>query len=172
MPKIYNAGNLEFHEKKASLSQYCWHASENLSEQAGAERLNFNIKSLDPGKFSYPYHFHHNCEEVFVILSGGAMLRSPDGFRELRESNIVFLESGPSGAHQLYNHTDKPCVYLDLGSADKLDVCEYPDTGKVNILPEQKIFATNGAAGYFDGEQDVESHWPENIINPKPKAGL
>jgi uncharacterized cupin superfamily protein len=36
--------------------------------------LYFNIKSLFPGKFSYPYHFHRNAEELFVILKGEGTL--------------------------------------------------------------------------------------------------
>jgi hypothetical protein len=34
---------------------------------------------LDPGKFSFPYHFHRAAEELFVILSGEAILRFPEG---------------------------------------------------------------------------------------------
>ncbi|CQR55260.1 cupin domain-containing protein [Paenibacillus riograndensis] len=71
---------------------------------AGSKHLLFEIRSLDPGKYSYPYHFHRSAEEIFVILSGRAMLRTPAGFQELWEGDTVFFESGPEGAHQLFNH--------------------------------------------------------------------
>ena len=48
-------------------------------------------------------------------------------------------------------------VYIDLRTLNKLDVYEYPDTGKVNILPKLKIF--------YRGEQNISEIWAD--INSK-----
>jgi uncharacterized cupin superfamily protein len=100
--------------------------------------------SLDPGKYSYPYHFHRNPEELFVILLGKAILRKFNNkFVEIAENDILFFEMGQEGAHQLYNHTDKPCIYLDLRTINGVDICEYPDSGKIMILPYLETYQSN-----------------------------
>lgn len=63
-----------------------------------------------------------------LLLSGSATLRTPDGLEEMYEGEIMFFEAGATGVHQLYNHTEKPCTYLDLRSSIGYDVCEYLDS--------------------------------------------
>jgi hypothetical protein len=40
-----------------------------------------------------------------------------------------------------------------------MDVCEYPDSGKLNILPEQQVFLRADEADYYEGEQNVKAIW-------------
>ena len=110
------------------------------------ENLNFDVRQLYPGQYCSAYHFHRFAEELFVIISGSATLRTPEG-----------LET----AHQLYNHTQEPCVYLDIRTCLGYDVCEYPDSHKIYLVPTGEIFDKNIRAGYFDGEQDVANKWKE-----------
>ncbi|MNP43390.1 hypothetical protein D3C76_1372070 [compost metagenome] len=70
------------------------------------------------------------------------MLRTPDGYTELGEGDIAFFEIGPTGAHQLFNHTNEPFKYLDIRTNHGIDIVEYPDSGKINILPEHEIYQT------------------------------
>nr|WP_243425556.1 cupin domain-containing protein [Clostridium paridis] len=121
--------------------------------------MQFNVRFLDPGKYSYPYHFHRNSEELFVILSGTVTLRIPDEFLILNEGDIVFFKMGPSGAHQLYNHTTEPCKFLDIRTVFGLDVCEYPDSGKINILPYEEIYESSAKVDYYKGEEKVKDKW-------------
>ena len=165
LPGIFNAKELDYSFKETPIEDFNLHASPFLSDIVKAKHLDFNVKSLDPGKFSCPYHFHRNSEELFVILSGKSTLRIPDKFTELKPGDIVFFETGPAGAHQLYNHTSEPCVYLDLASENGLDVCEYPDSGKINILPERDIFQSVNRVGYYTGEDKVREKWPDEILN-------
>lgn len=104
---------------------------------------------------------------MFVILSGSVMLRIPDGFKELTEGDIVFFEMGPEGAHQLYNHTDQPCRYLDIRTDLGLDVCDYPDSGKTNILPYREMYQADTKVDYFKGEKNVSEKWPDTIVKRK-----
>jgi uncharacterized cupin superfamily protein len=167
MAKIFNAKNMDFELRNSPIPEFCWHTSPNLSELAQSKVLNFQIRSLDPGKFSYPYHSHRNAEEMFVIFSGSATLRTPEGYTELTEGDIVFFEMGSEGAHQLYNHTDQPCCFLDIRTDLGLDVCDYPDSGKVNILPFREIYQADARVDYYQGEDHVSEHWPESIIHKK-----
>ncbi|OMD38498.1 hypothetical protein BSK49_16355 [Paenibacillus odorifer] len=66
---------------------------------------------------------------------------------------------GPEGAHQLYNHSDAPCRYLDLRTNQGIDICEYPDSGKINILPYQEIYQADEQADYCKGEEHVREKW-------------
>lgn len=167
MARIFNAKNTAFELRESPIPEFCWHTSPDLSELAQSKVLNFQIRSLDPGKFSYPYHSHRNAEEMFVILSGNATLRTPDGYTELTEGDIVFLEMGAEGAHQLYNHTALPCQYLDIRTDLGLDVCDYPDSGKINILPPRDIYLADAKVDYSLGEDHVSEHWPESIVHKK-----
>jgi len=164
MPKIFNAKSITFEQRKSRIPEFLWHTSPRLAELSNAKYLQFDIRSLDPGKLSFPYHFHRAAEELFVVLSGEAMLRSPEGFQKISEGDIVYFEEGATGAHQLYNHGDVPCIYLDMRTTTGIDVCEYPDSGKVNILPYMNIFESSSAVNYYKGEEGALEKWPKELI--------
>jgi uncharacterized cupin superfamily protein len=164
MPHIYNATSTQFKTRKSPVPEFSWHTSEGLSEIAKSKYLDFEIRSLDPDRFSYPYHFHRDAEEPFVILSGEVTLRTPEGFQQLNAGDIVFFESGPNGAHQLYNHSNIACQYLDIRTKTGIDICEYPDSGKINILPYKEVFDSAGKADYYRGEDSVRKKWPKEIM--------
>lgn len=164
MPSVFSIKDLPFKMMRSPVPEFRWHTSPNLSKAAGAKHVEFYARSLDSGKFSFPYHFHRNWEELFIIISGSAMLRTPEGFRELNEGDVVFFEMGSSGAHQLYNHTDRPCVYVDIRTAVGMDVCEYPDSGKINILPYHEVYRSQDKADYYLDEDNVADRWPGEII--------
>ena len=170
MPKIFRRQDFKFEQRKSPVPEFSWHTSQRFWEVAGSKYLQFDIRSLDSGKFSYPYHFHRASEELFLIISGEATLRSPQGFAKLAQGDLVFFETGASGAHQLYNHGDIPCVYLDIRTTFHIDVCEYPDSGKINILPYSEIFEYSSKVDYYKGEGEVEKQWPKEIVR-KSSAG-
>ncbi|WP_187355285.1 cupin domain-containing protein [Paenibacillus tengchongensis] len=159
MPVIFNEENVSFKVRQSPVPEFSWHTTEKLSELYGSQHLIFHIRSLDPGKYSYPYHFHRNAEEMFVILSGKALLRTPEGLQEVKAGDTVFFETGPGGAHQLFNHTELPCTYLDLRTNNGLDVAEYPDSGKINILPYEEVYQAEGRVDYYLGETETAEIW-------------
>lgn len=167
MPTVFHTKDLPFEPKKSSLPQFAWQTSPRLAELAGAKQLDFDLRSLDPGRFSFPYHFHRAAEELFLILSGEATLRTPEGFERLGPGDLIFFEQGSSGAHQLYNHGIRPCVYLDIRTTVGIDVCEYPDSGKLAILPELEVFERDARVRYFQGEENVAAKWPEEILKKR-----
>jgi uncharacterized cupin superfamily protein len=120
----------------------------------------FNENNLSFRLRQSPVHFHRNAEEIFVILSGEATLRTPEKFVKVSEGDIIFFEMGPEGAHQLYNHAEQPCRFLDIRTVAGIDVCEYPDSGKINILPYREVFPKDAEADYYQGEERVSEKWP------------
>ena len=164
MPTIFRKKDLHFVMRESPIDAYRWSTTPRLGQSVHARLLNFDIRSLEPGKFSFPYHFHRASEEFFLILSGEISLRTPAGFEKLTEGDMVFFEEGPGSAHQLYNHSDSACVYLDVRAAAGIDVSEYPDTGKVAILPGMELFEGANKSEYYKGEEDVVSKWPQQLI--------
>ncbi|WP_058304125.1 cupin domain-containing protein [Gorillibacterium timonense] len=160
MATRFQIDSLPLTQKQSPVPEFAWHTSERLSRLAQSKHLTFDIRSLDPDKYSYPYHYHHSSEELFVILEGAAMLRTPIGVEEVKAGDLLFFETGPSGAHQLFNHTDLPCKYLDIRTENGLDAVEYPDSGKINImLAEQRIYDVDSEVDYFKGETEVRNKW-------------
>jgi uncharacterized cupin superfamily protein len=130
-----------------------------LTKIADAKQLIFDVRQLNPGKYSFPYHFHRNSEEMMYVISGEMTVRSPNGLEILGPGQMVFFELGETSAHQFYNHSDTLCLYLDIRSNMGIDVTEYPDSGKVNISPFGLIFEKDTHTDYFKGEENVESIW-------------
>jgi uncharacterized cupin superfamily protein len=164
MSTIFHKEDLQFVMRESPIPEYRWHTTPWLGKTVNSRQLNFDIRSLDPGKFSFPYHYHRASEEFFMIISGEATLRSPDGFHKLKEGDMVFFEEGSSSAHQLYNHSEAACIYLDIRAASGVDVINYPDTGKIALSPFMEIFNGCVKADYYQGEEEVAKKWPEEII--------
>lgn len=131
------------------------------------EHLNFDWRQLRPGEYSAPYHFHRFAEELFLIFTGSATLRTPDGLVIVKAGDVLFFEKGETGAHQLYNHTSKPCIYLDIRTYFGYDVAEFPDSDKVFIAPSREIYRKGDQVDYFDGEINIGKIWAKlrNKVN-------
>lgn len=125
------------------------------------QNLNFDLRLLNPGQFSAPYHFHRNAEELFMVLSGSMTLRTPNGLEVVNSGDLVFFEMGETGAHQFFNHNAEPCTYLDVRTFIGTDICEYPDSGKILLAPSFEIFDLESKVGYFKGEENVLEKWDE-----------
>lgn len=130
-----------------------------LSKISGSKQLIFDIRKLNPGTYSFPYHFHHNSEELMYIISGELTVRTPEGLKVIVPGEMVFFELGETSAHQFYNHLDTPCVYLDIRTNMGMDLTEYPDSEKVNVFPFGLTFEKEKKVVYFKGEENVEQIW-------------
>ena len=159
MATVFHKSEISFELRNSPIPEFRWYTSQRLGKIANAKHLQFDIRSLDPDKFSFPYHFHLASEELFMIISGEVTLRTPDGFQTLTEGDLVFFEEGPTSAHQLYNHGETPCVYLDIRSTYGVDITEYPDSGKINILPNMGTFEDSSKVDYYKGEENVKEIW-------------
>ena len=96
-----------------------------------------------------------------MILSGSATLRTPKGLEVVTNGDLIFFEKGETGAHQLYNHTTEPCIYLDIRTFIGHDICEYPDSNKIFLVPSYEIFNKDTQVNYFDGEENIQEKWKE-----------
>lgn len=135
-----------------------------LASRMGARKLGFHLEELAPGAFSCPYHFHHGEEELFLVLGGTAMLRQAGRFREVGPGDLIFFPTGPEGAHQFHNHGTEPFRFLALSTMEALEVCEYPDSGKVMVSATRGVFVADRAVDYWLDEEDPARAWPADAL--------
>jgi uncharacterized cupin superfamily protein len=127
-----------------------------ISRVLGSKALGFGIVSLDPGKATCPFHFHHLEEEMFYVLAGKGILRQGDEDGEERielgRGDFVSFPAGTGISHQFINESDEPFVYLALSNIVEGDVCEYPDSDKVLFRKTRLVVKRTPKLDYFDGE--------------------
>lgn len=101
------------------------------------------------------------------------MLRTPDGFTEVTQGDVIFFKKGSEGAHQMYNHTEQSCRYVNLCTDIGIDVCEYPDTNKINVTGKTlgEIHLKDNSVGYFEGEESVRKKWKGYQTDTESKSG-
>ena len=160
MATLFKHDQIEFKEDPGKIDHYhLFTATPRLGTVAKSKNLIFDLRLLNPGQFSFPFHFHHASEEMMMVLTGTMTLRSADGFEIMTQGDIVFFEMGETGAHQFYNHSDEPCTYLDIRTLFGLDVSEYPDSGKINISPFMQLYKQNSKVSYFTDEENALEKW-------------
>jgi uncharacterized cupin superfamily protein len=130
-----------------------WEAAVSLN----AKDLGFCIVSLDPGRRSCPFHFHHSEEELFFVLQGEGVLRQGDAGGEeeritLGQGDFASFPPGTGIAHQFFNESDAPFVYLAFSNRLKHDVCEYPDSDKLLVRGTATMLRRAPQLEYLDGE--------------------
>lgn len=131
-----------------------------FSDKIGARKLGYNLTVLPPGKVQCPFHNHHGEEEMFLILDGTGELRFGDARYPLRRHDVIACPTGgPETAHQIINTGDVDLRYLSLSNLCDLEVCEYPDSGKLLAVAGvpgerhlRKMFRAPGDADYYEGE--------------------
>jgi uncharacterized cupin superfamily protein len=130
-----------------------------IGRQAGSERLGASVWDIPPGETAYPYHYHLGEEELLVVLSGTLALRTPDGWRDLWEGEVVSFGVGEEGAHQVVNRGAEPARLLAISTGGAPDLVIYPESGKVGAferLPEggglYALFRLQDAVDYWEGE--------------------
>ena len=98
---------------------------------------------------------------MFLIISGSATLRTPKGLEIVNSGDLIFFEKLENGAHQLYNHTSEPCVFLDIRTYIGYDIAAYPDSHKVLMGPSFEISNKEYLPKYFDGEPGIKAKWQQ-----------
>jgi len=162
MSTIFKSENREFKENPGRIDPFRLFTDASRARSGlDPKNLNFDLRLLNPGQFSSPYHYHRNAEELFMVVSGSMTVRTPAGLEVISAGDMVFFEIGETGAHQVYNHNSEPCTYLDIRTFTGTDVCEYPDSGKILIVPSMQMFEKDAKVGYFKGEENILEKWNE-----------
>ena len=134
-----------------------------VGRQAGCERLGLSLWAIPPGEAAYPYHFHLGEEEVLIVLEGSPHLRTPGGWRELPEGEVVAFPVGEDGAHQIDNRSDTTIRFLAISTHGMPEVTVYPDEDKLGFGERhprggglRAFFRATDAVDYHEGVRPPE----------------
>ena len=139
-----------------------------LGWQAGTERIGASLYELPGGAAPWPYHYQHGNEEMLIVLRGRPHLRTPQGWRQLEEGEMVSFPRGPEGAHEVANRSEETVRYLLLSEMNAPEAIVYPDSGKVGVLSRPpgsqgdedalaSWFRLDDEVDYWEGETGEES---------------
>ena len=118
----------------------------------GAEQLGLSVYELPPGQSVCPYHYEVGFEEWLIVLAGAPTLRTPAGEEELRPWDVAFFPDGEDGAHKVTNRTGATVRVAILSNKTQPGVAVYPDSDKLGVWPQNKLFRLADAVDYWDGE--------------------
>jgi uncharacterized cupin superfamily protein len=118
----------------------------------GAEQLGLSVYELPPGQSVCPYHYEVGFEEWLIVLVGRPVLRTPDGEQELRPWDVAFFPNGEDGAHKVTNRTEEHVRVAMLSNKTQPGVLVYPDSDKLGVWPQNKLFRLGDAVDYWEGE--------------------
>jgi uncharacterized cupin superfamily protein len=120
-----------------------------------SEHFEVSVYEVPPGKAAVPYHYHLRNEEVFFILSGTGLLKSPEGERTVTAGDFLYFPNNEKGAHKITNVSEnEPLIYADFDIMHDLEVAFYPDSDKVGIfgMGNRLIFPVSKKVDYYEGE--------------------
>lgn len=94
-----------------------------------AARMGASLWELKPGAPGMRWHMHYGAEEMFFVLSGRVLFRTPEGEEELAAGDYVSCPEGRAGLHAYSNPFDEPARVLGISAGGFPDVVAYPEHG-------------------------------------------
>jgi uncharacterized cupin superfamily protein len=135
-----------------------------ISPLVGAQKLGYNLTSIQPGKRAFPFHNHRINEEMFFVLEGSGEVRIGAERHPIRQGDIIACPpGGPESAHQIINTGNAELKYLAVSTLIYPEICDYPDSKKFLVTEGQRgtdgkvsgfrhIGRTEAGLDYWDGE--------------------
>lgn len=101
---------------------------------AEATKCRVNFVEVEPGNYAYGYHYHEANEEVFYIISGTGVVRTPKGEITLKAGDVIAFPAGEEGAHVIRNGSEtEKLVYIDFGTTIIPEIVHLPDFNKILV---------------------------------------
>lgn len=133
-----------------------------LAAATDADQLGCSLYELEPGKRSWPYHYHTANEEALYVLAGSGMLRIDGTEQSLTAGDYVAFPADESGGHQVVNDGDETLRYLAMSTMNEPDVTIYPEMEKFGVYVGSPPGGRDERSfeGYFPIDADVE-YWDD-----------
>ena len=126
----------------------------------GSTGLGAMLHVVEPGKRAFPFHNHHNIDEVFFILEGEGEYRFGDKSFPVRAGDLCAAPSGgPETAHQLINTGTSPLKYLGISTSVASEVVEYPDSGKFAVTSRYDWATGKGGVRHIGRAGETLDYW-------------
>ena len=132
----------------------------DVGRAVGSEATAMYVYDLEPGRSSCPYHYEYE-EEWLLVITGGVVIRTPDGEQTLARGDLVCFPAGAAGAHKVMNRSESPAKVMMFSSSRVPAVSVYPDSDKIAVFPgneaDHAIFKRETAVPYSEGEEGWEN---------------
>ena len=122
-----------------------------LGDAFGLTQFGVNMVHLWPGQMSAQRHWHSREDEFTMMLEGEVVLVTDAGEQTVTPGMVMGFSAGAADGHHLVNRSDKVAVYLEVGTRDPLDECDYPDIDMlVRVVDGEQIFVHKDGTPYPD----------------------
>ena len=98
-----------------------------LGNAAGLEQFGVNLTTLRPGAASALRHWHEREDEFVYVLEGELVLIENGGETVLGPGDAAGFKANTPNGHHLVNKSDRPAVYLEIGTRSQHEQAEYSD---------------------------------------------
>jgi uncharacterized cupin superfamily protein len=98
-----------------------------LGNPLGLTQFGVNLTTLHPGAWSSQRHWHEKEDEFVYVLEGEITLVTDAGDTVLRPGMAAGFPAGNPDGHHLINRSDKPALYLEIGTRLPTEVAHYSD---------------------------------------------
>ena len=113
-------------------------------------RMGATLWELAPGALGMRWHMHFGAEEMFFVLSGRPVFRTPQGEEQLGPGDFLFCPEGRAGLHAYSNPGEEPAQVLGMSAGGFPDVVAYPEHGYAWVAtrdPDPELLARGGDPG-------------------------
>ncbi len=109
-----------------------------LGDVFGLDQFGVNLVTLQPGTWSSHRHWHENEDEFIFVVEGEIVLSDDLGDHVLTPGMCAGFKANNGNGHCLKNLTDKPVVYLEVGTRSNHEVAWYSDIDMKVELKDRK----------------------------------
>jgi uncharacterized cupin superfamily protein len=133
----------------------------SFGRMIGSTRIGVMLHVVEPGKRAFPYHVHHQTEELFIVLEGEGTYRFGKASYPVKAGDVLAAPTGgPEVAHQVINTGTKTLKYLGVSANSVgVDVMEYPDSGKFAVTSRYDYNTDKSAFDYIGRTQNSLGYW-------------
>ncbi len=98
-----------------------------LGDHVGLTQFGVNYTTLPPGEQSALRHYHKLEDEFMMVLEGEVILVTDDGEEVMTAGMCAAFKSSVPNGHHVVNRSDKPAIYLEVGTRTGADETWYSD---------------------------------------------
>jgi len=104
----------------------------DIIARTDAKQCRASFVEVEPGNYAYGYHYHEMDEEIFYVINGTGIVRTPKGDVTVNAGEAITLPTGPDGAHVMRNGSDtEKLIYIDFDTNNVPEIVHFPDIKKV-----------------------------------------
>lgn len=108
--------------------------TKKLGLPSGSVSLGCSWYEIEPGRTSFPKHFHCANEEAIFILEGSGETRIGTDTVAVEAGDYIAYPVGPEFAHTIKNTGNGPLRYVCVSTMIRTEIVGYPDSKKIGAV--------------------------------------